>query len=470
LREEYRSPFEGRYASGEMKRLFSDQVKFSTWRRLWVILAKSEQKLGLDISDEQISEMESHLDDIDFEAAARYERELKHDVMAHVHAWGDQCPKARPIIHLGATSCYVGDNTDILLMKQALDLVEKRLLCVVRELSAFAERYRDLPTLGYTHFQTAQPTTVGKRACLWLNDFLMDLEDVRHVRAGLRPLGSKGATGTQASFLQLVGGEEEKVLELDRMIAEELGFPSTVEVSGQTYSRKTDSRVLCALSGIAQSASKFANDIRLLQHEKEIFEPFGEKQVGSSAMPYKRNPMKCERICSLARYLIADSLNPMMTASTQWLERTLDDSANRRIAIAEGFLCADAVLILCRTVAEGLVVNESVIASHLESELPLMASETILMDCAARGLDRQNIHERIRSHTFEAIREGKNLLDLIAQDEAFGIPEGRLRSLLDPKKFTGLASLQTGRFLERCVEPELRDMKDNTERGPEAEI
>lgn len=463
MHDSYRSPLEGRYASEAMKKLFSDQFKFSTWRRLWLILAKAEQRLGLDITDEQTVEMAAHLDDIDFDVAAAYEREVKHDVMAHVHAFGEQCPKARPIIHLGATSCYVGDNTDIIITVKALDLIEQRLLAAVAALSKFAEQYKDMPTLGFTHFQTAQPTTVGKRATLWLNDLLSDLEDLRYVRGTIRPLGSKGATGTQASFLQLVDGDESKVLELDDIIAKELGFDRCVDVSGQTYSRKLDSRVLGVLAGIAQSAGKFANDIRLLQHMKEIFEPFGAKQIGSSAMPYKRNPMMCERMTSLARYVIADSINPMITASAQWLERTLDDSANKRIAIPEAFLATDAVLLIYKNVAEGLVVNEKAVAENLMRELPFIASETILMDCVQRGLDRQDIHERIRVHTFETIDTGDSLLELIAADAAFCMTKDDVEKLMLPEKFTGMAKTQTELFLENRIQPILRGYEPGEE-------
>jgi adenylosuccinate lyase len=456
VHESYRSPLEGRYASEAMKKLFSDRFKFSTWRRLWLILARAERELGLDITEEQIAELAGHLDDIDFEAAAAYEHELKHDVMAHVHAYGDQCPLARPIIHLGATSCYVGDNTDIIIMAKALDIIERRLLDAIRALAGFAERYKGTPTLGYTHLQPAQPTTVGKRAALWLNDLLSDLEDLRYLRGTIKPLGSKGATGTQASFLQLVEGDEDKVLRLDGIIARELGFDRCVDVSGQTYSRKTDSRVLGLLAGIAQSASKFGNDIRLLQHMRELYEPFGKSQIGSSAMPYKRNPMMCERMTSLARYVIADSINPMMTAAAQWLERTLDDSANRRISVSEAFLATDAVLLIYSNVAGGLRADEGAIADNLGRELPFMAAETILMDCVKRGLDRQDTHERIRRHTFEALQSGKNLLDIIAGDEAFGLSPGDIAALADPAAFTGMAAAQTENFLKSRIEPVLK--------------
>jgi len=463
MHNSYRSPLEGRYASDTMKKLFSDDFKFSTWRRLWLVLAKAEQKLGLDITDDQISEMEAHLDDIDYDVAAAYEKEFRHDVMAHVHAFGERCPLAKPIIHLGATSCYVGDNTDVIAMVKALGVIEQRLLAVIAALAEFAEKYKALPTLGFTHFQPAQPTTVGKRASLWLSDVLSDLEDLRYVRGTIKPLGSRGATGTQASFVELFEGDESKVLELDAIIANELGFDGCVDVSGQTYSRKVDSRVLNVLAGIAQSASKFAGDIRLLQHMREVFEPFGSKQIGSSAMPYKRNPMMCERMTSLARYVMADSINPMMTASTQWLERTLDDSANRRISIPEGFLAADAVLLIYKNVAEGLVVNEKQISENLMRELPFMAAETILMDCVKRGLDRQDIHERIRTHTFEAINSGGDLLELIEKDKAFGVTHSDIKRIVDPGKFTGIAETQTELFLKNRAKPILEDYKPTEE-------
>ena len=453
--DSYRSPLEGRYASEAMKKLFSDQVKFSTWRRLWLALARAEQKLGLEITDVQLQEMAAHLDDINFDVARAREREVRHDVMAHVFAFGEQCPNAKPIIHLGATSCYVGDNADVIISGKALDLIEKRLLDVIAALADFAQKYKDTPTLGFTHFQTAQPTTVGKRATLWLNDVLLDLEDLRYLRGTIKPLGSKGATGTQASFLDLFDGDEAKVLELDNIIAKDLGFDRCVDVSGQTYTRKMDSRVLGVLAGIAQSASKFANDIRLLQHMREVYEPFGSKQIGSSAMPYKRNPMMCERMTSLARYVIADSINPMITASTQWLERTLDDSANRRIAIPEGFLAVDAVLLIYKNVAQGLYVNEKNVAANLVDELPFMAAETILMDCVKRGLDRQDIHEHIRRHTFEAIEQGHNLLELIAADKAFGMTKADIDAMMQPEKFIGMARTQTERFLKNRINPVL---------------
>lgn len=466
MHESYRSPLEGRYASDAMKRIFSDDFKFSSWRRLWLILARAEQQLGLDITDGQLDEMQAHLTDINYDVAEAREHEVRHDVMAHVYAFGKQCPSARPIIHLGATSCYVGDNADILAIHAALDLIERRLLDVIAALAAFAEKYKALPTLGYTHFQPAQPTTVGKRATLWLNDLLCDLADLRALRPTLLPLGSKGATGTQASFLALFDGDAQKVLQLDDIIAKELGFERCVDVSGQTYSRKHDYRVLALLSGIAQSASKFGNDVRLLQHMREVFEPFGEKQIGSSAMPYKRNPMMCERMTSLARYGMANAQNAAATAATQWLERTLDDSANRRLSLPEGFLAADAVLLIYKNLAEGLVVDEDNIAANLQRALPVLSAETILMDCVKRGRDRQQVHERLRQLTFEAERTGQNLMDLIAADPAFGTDVPSLQALLDPKRFVGMAPLQTECFLRERVAPVLKDYKktdENTE-------
>ncbi len=456
MRDRYVSPLSGRYASDRMKYLFSDDFKFSTWRRLWLILARAEQQLGQNITDAQLAEMAQHLTDIDYAVAEAREREVRHDVMAHVYAFGVQCPAAKPIIHLGATSCYVGDNTDILAMHAALEVLEQRLLAVLSALRDFAARYAELPTLGYTHFQPAQPTTVGKRATLWIQDLLYDLADLRNVRGSLLPLGCKGATGTGASFLELFGGDRDKVFQLDDMIAAELGFAHCVPVSGQTYSRKQDYRVLSVLSGIGQSAAKFANDVRLLQHLRELYEPFQEKQIGSSAMPYKRNPMMCERMTSLSRYLITDAGNPAVTAATQWLERTLDDSANRRIAIPEGFLAADAVLLLYKNIAEGLVVDERQIAANLEQELPHMATETILMDCVKRGLDRQEIHERLRTQTFRAQTEGLSLLDCIADDPAFKTDRAALQTLMDPTRFCGVSADQTQHFLRDSVDPVLQ--------------
>ncbi len=457
----YQSPLSSRYASDEMQRLFSAQYKFSTWRRLWLLLAESEKELGLNITDEQLDEMRAHLDDIDFEAAARHEKRLRHDVMAHVHTFGEACPKAMPIIHLGATSCFVGDNTDILIMREALLLVRDRLVAVLRVLAGFAAEYKDLPTLGFTHFQPAQPTTVGKRATLWMNDLLLDLEELEFVLGSLLPRGVKGTTGTQASFLELFDGDYQKVKALDRLVAQKMGFERPVPVSGQTYSRKTDSRVVNLLAQIAQSAHKFSNDIRLLAHLKEIEEPFEKTQIGSSAMAYKRNPMRSERIASLARYLIVDAQNPAVTAATQWFERTLDDSANKRIAVAEAFLACDAILSLYFNVASGLVVYPKVIEKHLRAELPFMATENIMMDAVKRGGDRQELHERIRIHSMEAGRVVKmeggdnDLLDRIAADPAFGVSREELEKHMNPRDFVGCAPMQTEDFLRGQVQPVL---------------
>ena len=457
----YQSPLSSRYASDEMQRLFSAQFKFSTWRRLWLMLAESEKELGLNITDEQLDEMRAHLDDIDFEAAAKHEQRLRHDVMAHVHTFGEVCPKAMPIIHLGATSCYVGDNTDIIIMREALKLVRDKLVSVVRVLADFAQQYKDLPTLGFTHFQPAQPTTVGKRAALWLNDLLLDLQELEFVQSTLLPRGVKGTTGTQASFLELFDGDYQKVKELDRLVARKMGFERSVPVSGQTYSRKTDSRVVNLLAQIAQSAHKFSNDIRLLAHLKEVEEPFEKTQIGSSAMAYKRNPMRSERIASLARYLIVDAQNPAVTAATQWFERTLDDSANKRISVAEAFLACDAVLSLYLNVASGLVVYPKVIEKHLRAELPFMATENIMMDAVKRGGDRQELHERIRQHSMEAGRVVKmeggdnDLLDRIAADPAFGVTREELEKHMNPADFVGCAPMQVENFLHEQVQPVL---------------
>ncbi len=462
----YQSPLSSRYASDEMQRLFSAQYKFSTWRRLWLMLADSEKELGLNITDEQLDEMRAHLDDIDFASAARHEKRLRHDVMAHVHTFGEACPKAMPIIHLGATSCFVGDNTDILIMREALKLVRDKLVAVLRVLAGFAREHKSLPTLGFTHFQPAQPTTVGKRATLWMNDLLLDLEELEFVQSTLLPRGVKGTTGTQASFLELFDGDYQKVKALDRRVAEKMGFERSVPVSGQTYSRKTDSRVVNLLSQIAQSAHKFSNDIRLLAHLKEVEEPFEKTQIGSSAMAYKRNPMRSERIASLARYLIADAQNPAVTAATQWFERTLDDSANKRIAVAEAFLACDAILSLYLNVASGLVVYPKVIEKRLRAELPFMATENIMMDAVKRGGDRQELHEHIRQHSMEAGRvikmEGgdNDLLDRIAADPAFDVTREELEKHLNPLDFVGCAPMQTEDFLRERVEPVLSQYDD----------
>ncbi len=469
----YLSPFSTRYASPEMQHLFSARNKFSLWRKLWIILAESEQALGLPITDGQIAEMRAHQDDIDFAAAEAYEKKLRHDVMAHIHAFGDQCPAARPIIHLGATSCYVGDNADVLILRDALRLVRARLLSVIRVLRNFAEKYAGTPALAYTHFQAAQPTTVGKRAALWLNDLTLDLEEIDFCLHTLRPLGCKGATGTQASFLELFHGDYEKVKALDALIAQKMGFDSAVPVSGQTYSRKMDSRILCALSGIAQSAHKFANDIRLLAHDREIEEPFEDSQVGSSAMAFKRNPMRCERMTGLCRFLMANAQNGAMTAAEQWLERTLDDSANRRLSLAEGFLCCDAVLSLYFNIASGLQVYEKVTESRLREALPFLATENILMDAVEKGGDRQALHERLRVHSMAAAakikQEGResDLIDRIAADPAFRTDGDALRAALEPGRYIGCAKMQTEDYLRSVIDPLLQKYETETVQPPE---
>ena len=457
----YESPLSSRYASDEMLHLFSPDKKFSTWRRLWVALARAEMELGLPVSPEQVAELEAHLDDIDYDKAAAYEKKLRHDVMAHVHTYGDACPKAMPIIHLGATSCYVGDNTDIILMREGLVLVRDKLVQVLSHLAAFADRYKALPTLGFTHFQPAQLVTVGKRATLWMNELLMDLDEVEYRISTLKLLGSKGTTGTQASFLELFEGDHEKVRRLEEKIAAELGFDGVVPVSGQTYSRKLDAGVLATLSGVAQSASKFATDMRLLCHLKEVEEPFEKNQIGSSAMPYKRNPMRCERICSLARYVMVDAQNPAMTAATQWFERTLDDSANKRIAVPEAFLAVDAILNIYANVCANLVVHEKVIERRVLEELPFMASENIMMDAVKKGGNRQELHERIRLHALEAGRNVKdlglanNLIDLLAADPLFGMTREELSAHLEPARYIGRCPEQVDDFLAREVRPVL---------------
>jgi len=457
----YESPLSSRYASNEMQFIFSADKKFSTWRRLWVALARAEMELGLPVTREQVEEMEEHLTDIDYEMAAQKERELRHDVMAHIHTFGAACPKAMPIIHLGATSCYVGDNTDIILMREALVLVRRKLVQVVAALARFADKYKSLPTLGFTHFQPAQLVTVGKRATLWINELLLDLDEVDYRIDHLKLLGCKGTTGTQASFLELFEGDHEKCRELDRLIAKEMDFSATVPVSGQTYSRKVDAAVLSTLSGIAQSASKFATDLRLLCHLKEVEEPFEAKQIGSSAMPYKRNPMRCERICALSRYVMADVLNGSVTASTQWFERTLDDSANKRLSIPEAFLAVDAILNIYANVASNLVVHEKVIEKHVREELPFMASENIMMDAVKRGGDRQALHERIRVLSLEAGHNVKdrglpnNLIDLIAADPAFGLSREELLAHMEPAHYIGRCPEQVTEFLQEEVQPVL---------------
>ena len=472
----YLSPFSTRYASKEMQYLFSAQNKFSLWRKLWIILAEAEKELGLPITDGQIAEMRAHVDDIDFDRAAEYEKKLRHDVMAHIHAWGEQCPTARPIIHLGATSCYVGDNADVMILRDALTLIRGRLLQVIRALADFSEAHAAQPCLAFTHFQSAQPTTVGKRATLWLNDLTLDLEEIDFCLSTLKPLGCKGTTGTQASFLELFHGDFEKVKKLDSLISEKMGFAAAVPVSGQTYSRKTDSRVLNALSQIGQSAHKFANDIRLLAHKKEIEEPFEKNQIGSSAMAYKRNPMRSERMTALSRFLISNAQNGAMTAAEQWFERTLDDSANRRLSLAEGFLCADAILSLYLNIASGLVVYDKVIEKHLREELPFMATENILMDAVERGGDRQELHEHIRVHSIAAANavkmEGKpcDLLSRIAADPAFQADEEALEKALLPENYIGCAAMQTKEYLNTVISPLLSANQDSEVKAQEINV
>jgi len=455
----YVSPFSTRYCSDEMQSLFSAQHKHSTWRKLWVILATAERELGLAISQEQIAELSAHTDDIDFQRAAELENQLRHDVMAHIHAYGEQCPSAMPIIHLGATSCYVTDNTDILIMRDGLKLLAAKLASVMRELADFAVKYKSLPTLGFTHFQPAQLTTVGKRATLWLQDFLLDLHEFEYRLSTLLPRGVKGTTGTQASFLELFDGNEEKVRKLDELVSNAMGFERSIAVSGQTYTRKIDYQVVSALSGFAQSASKFATDMRLLSHLKELEEPFESKQIGSSAMPYKRNPMRCERICSLARYLISDALNPAMTTATQWLERTLDDSANRRISLAEAFLCADAILNVLNSVTKGIQVYPKVIERHIAEELPFMATENIMMSAVKRGGNRQELHERIRQHSVAAgnavKQEGlpNDLVHRIASDPAFGLTEQEILAEMSAERYIGRSASQVDEFINEDVLP-----------------
>ena len=470
----YNSPLSERYASKEMQYIFSPDKKFRTWRRLWIALAETEKELGLDITDEQIEELKAHKDDINYDVAKEREKLVRHDVMSHVYAYGVQCPKAKGIIHLGATSCYVGDNTDIIVMTEALRLVKKKLVCVMAELASFADKYKAQPTLAFTHFQPAQPTTVGKRATLWLQEFMMDYEDLCYVLSTMKLLGSKGTTGTQASFLELFNGDQETIDKIDPMIARKMGFDSCVYVSGQTYSRKVDTRVLNVLAGIAASATKMSNDIRLLQHLKEVEEPFEKNQIGSSAMAYKRNPMRSERIASLSRYVIVDALNPAITSATQWFERTLDDSANKRLSIPEGFLAIDGILDLCLNVVDGLVVYPEVIRKHMMAELPFMATENIMMDAVKAGGDRQELHERIRTLSMQAGKtvkeEGKdnNLLELIAADEAFGLTLEELKESMDPAKYVGRSTRQVEVFLRDVINPILDDNKELL--GVKAEI
>ena len=470
----YESPLSSRYADKEMKYLFSPDMKFKTWRRLWIALAESEMELGLPVTQEQVDELKAHAEDINYEVAEERERLVRHDVMSHVYAYGQQCPKAAGIIHLGATSCYVGDNTDIIIMTEAMKIVRKKLVNVIRILSHFAEEYKDLPTLAFTHFQPAQPTTVGKRATLWMQEFLMDLEDVEYQLSKAKLLGSKGTTGTQASFLELFDGNDEMAAKIDTKIAEKMGYESCFAVSGQTYPRKLDSQMLNVLSCIAQSAAKFSNDIRLLQHLKEVEEPFEKNQIGSSAMAYKRNPMRSERIASLSRYVMVDALNPAITSATQWFERTLDDSANKRLSIPEGFLAIDGILDLCLNVVDGLVVYPKVIEKHMMSELPFMATENIMMDAVKLGGNRQELHERIRELSMEAGRnvkvEGKenNLLELIAADPAFPMGLEELKASMDPSKYIGRSKEQVEAFLKNVIHPILEANKDLL--GVKAEI
>ncbi len=462
----YSSPLSERYASKEMQYIFSQDFKFRTWRKLWIALAETEKELGLNITDEQIEELKAHADDINYDVAKAREKEVRHDVMSHVYAYGVQCPKAKGIIHLGATSCYVGDNTDLITMNEALKLVKRKLVNVIAELAKFADTYKDLPTLAFTHFQPAQPTTVGKRATLWTQEFLMDLEDLEYVQSTLKLLGSKGTTGTQASFKELFNGDDETINKIDPMIAKKMGFKECYPVSGQTYSRKVDTRVLNILAGIAASATKMSNDIRLLQHLKEVEEPFEKSQIGSSAMAYKRNPMRSERIASLSRYVIVDALNPAITSAVQWFERTLDDSANKRLSIAEGFLAIDGILDLCLNVVDGLVVYPKVINKHLMSELPFMATENIMMDAVKAGGDRQELHEKIRTLSMQAGKKVKeegldnNLLELIAEDDSFNLSPDELKACMDPSKYTGRAAYQTEEFLKNAVKPVLTKNKE----------
>lgn len=459
--QNYISPLSQRYSSKEMQYLFSPDKKFKTWRRLWIALAEAEKELGLDITDEQISQMREYAEDINYDVAKEREALVRHDVMAHVYAYGQQCPAAKGIIHLGATSCYVGDNTDLIIMAEGLDLIRKKLINIIAQLADFADKYKDLPTLGFTHFQAAQPTTVGKRATLWIHELMMDLSDLEYTLGTITLLGSKGTTGTQATFLELFGGDYEKVKKLDLLIAKKLGYTSTYPVSGQTYSRKVDSRVLGVLSGIAQSAHKFSNDLRLLQHLKEIEEPFEKNQIGSSAMAYKRNPMRSERMASLANYVIADAINPAITAATQWFERTLDDSANKRISVSEAFLAVDGILDLYLNITAGMVVYPKVIEARLMSELPFMATEIILMDAVKAGGDRQELHEKIRAYSMEAGRRVKeegaqnDLLERIAADPDFPMDEDQLRIMVDPIRFVGCSVQQTEEYLEQVVKPVL---------------
>lgn len=466
MKNTYESPLNSRYASSEMQEIFSPDMKFRTWRRLWIALAEAEKELGLNITNEQIEELKSQKDNINYELAEAKEKEFRHDVMAHIHAYGELCPSARGIIHLGATSCYVGDNTDIIIMHEGLKAIKKKLIAVISKLSEFALKYKDLPTLGFTHFQPAQLVTVGKRATLWIQDLTIDLEEMDFVLSNMRLLGSKGTTGTQASFLSLFEGDNEKVKKLDNLIAQKMGYNKVFAVSGQTYSRKLDSRILNLLSSIAQSAYKFSNDMRLLQNMKEVEEPFEKKQIGSSAMAYKRNPMRSERISSLARYVIVDTLNPAITASTQWFERSLDDSANKRISVPEAFLAVDAILNIYINIADGMVVYPKVIEKHILEELPFMATENIMMEAVKRGGDRQELHERIRVHSMEAAKKVKvegeknDLIERIAADSAFNLKLDELKSVLEPKNYVGRSPQQVVEFVNEVVKPILEENKD----------
>ena len=472
--DRYVSPLSERYASKEMQYIFSPDMKFRTWRKLWIALAETEKELGLNITDEQIEELKAHAEDINYDVAKERERLVRHDVMSHVYAYGVQCPKAKGIIHLGATSCYVGDNTDIIVMTEALKLVKKKLVNVLAELAKFADEYKNQPTLAFTHFQPAQPTTVGKRATLWMQEFCLDLEDLDYVLGSMKLLGSKGTTGTQASFFELFDGDQETIDKIDPMIAKKMGFKECYPVSGQTYPRKVDTRVINVLAGIAASAHKFSNDIRLLQHLKEVEEPFEKTQIGSSAMAYKRNPMRSERIASLSRYVMVDALNPAITSATQWFERTLDDSANKRLSVPEGFLAIDGILDLCLNVVDGLVVYPKVIEKHMMAELTFMATENIMMDAVKAGGDRQELHERIRVLSMEAGKhvkeEGKenNLLELIAADPAFNMTLEELQKSMEPSRYVGRAPRQVDNFLKNVVNPILEENKELL--GVKAEI
>ena len=466
MRNLYSTPLNSRYASKEMSFIFSDDMKFTTWRKLWIALAEGEKELGLNITDEQIKELKEHVNDINYDEAAKREKEVRHDVMSHVYAYGLQCPNAKGIIHLGATSCYVGDNTDIIIMRDALTLIKNKIVTVLNHLKNFAIEYKDMPTLGFTHFQPAQLTTVGKRATLWMQDLVLDIENIDFLLSKLKLRGVKGTTGTQASFMELFDGDESKVKALDKIVAEKMGFEKSFGVTGQTYPRKLDSIVLNTLSEVAQSAYKFSNDLRLLQHMKEMEEPFEKHQIGSSAMAYKRNPMRSERISALARYVIVDSLNPAITAGTQWFERTLDDSANKRLSVAEAFLALDGVLNLYINIAENMVVYDKVIAAHVQRELPFMATENIMMEAVKRGKDRQELHEKIRVHSMAAAQRIKgegldnDLIERIINDDSFGLTKEEILGVIDPAKFVGRAPSQVVEFIDEYVNPILNDNKD----------